>query len=244
MNFFNFEGAEPLKRMREILSPIKKTSLKIAPRGNNPITPNLKTKLRSNWIKLVKFWNSITKKRLTLGVVNSALTLSLIAGYNPITTVKAQEVVPIAPKTLEPEVQVEFSVVHMVNIPKELPKKTSEIKESNPKKVSKKVTYSTNLYPWGQCTFYVKSKRADIPNRMGNAHAWFNNAKIKGFKTGYEARVGAIVVTREGPYGHVAMVEELKNGQLLISEMNFKGLGVVSGRAIDLSSNLIIGYIY
>lgn len=246
MNFFNFEGADPLKRMRELVNSIKKKSSKIAPRGKTLSIAKLKTKLSNAWKQLVRSWNPITRKRLSLGVVNSALTLSLIASYNPITTVKAQEVVPITPKTPEPELQVEFSVIHMVNTPKETPKKTPEKpKKTTVKKLdTKKISTSINLYPWGQCTFYVKSKRPDIPNRMGNAHAWFNNAKIKGFNTGKEARVGAVLVTREGPYGHVAIVEGFKDGKLLISEMNFKGLGVVSQRTLDLNSNLIIGYIY
>ena len=53
---------------------------------------------------------------------------------------------------------------------------------------------------------------------------------------------GCIVVTNEGG-GHVAVVEEVVDGGILVSEQNYAGLYVVTERKIPFESELIEGYI-
>jgi len=53
---------------------------------------------------------------------------------------------------------------------------------------------------------------------------------------------GCIVVTNEGG-GHVAVVEEVVAGGILVSEQNYAGLYVVTERKIPFESELIEGYI-
>ncbi|PIP26317.1 MAG: hypothetical protein CO140_03100 [Candidatus Moranbacteria bacterium CG_4_9_14_3_um_filter_40_7] len=97
-------------------------------------------------------------------------------------------------------------------------------------------------FPYGYCTWYVSQKRY-IP-WGGNAGAWLYNAKSMGYATGKTPRPGAIMVSSESWWGHVAIVESVKGGQITISEMNFRGWGKRSTRTLSASSRVIKGFIY
>lgn len=91
-----------------------------------------------------------------------------------------------------------------------------------------------NTYVWGNCTWYVKNRRPDMPNQLGNGGQWVANAAARGYATGSTPRVGAVA---EVP-GHVMYVESINsNGTVNISEMNYNGgLGVVNYRTIAAGS--------
>ncbi len=97
-----------------------------------------------------------------------------------------------------------------------------------------------NTYSWGQCTWYAKNRRPDLPNMLGNGGSWRANAAARGIATGSTPRAGAIA---EIP-GHVMYVEKVNGtGTINISEMNYNGgVGVVNYRTISINS--ISGYIY
>ena len=110
--------------------------------------------------------------------------------------------------------------------------------------VSKPRTHSTpNRYVKGQCTWYAKKRRPDLPNGLGNANTWYVRAGVKGFSVGSKPRVGAVGTTTQGRYGHVVYVERVyRNGKIRISEMNFNGgVGVVHKRTVAASQ---FRYIY
>ncbi|HSX01696.1 MAG TPA: CHAP domain-containing protein [Candidatus Saccharimonadia bacterium] len=102
-------------------------------------------------------------------------------------------------------------------------------------------TYA-NSYAWGQCTWYVATRRP-IPTNWGNARNWLSHAQAAGWGTGSAPAVAAIAWTSEGYYGHVALVEDVdaENGQVLISEMNYTGLDRIDKRWAPISS---FKYIY
>ena len=95
-----------------------------------------------------------------------------------------------------------------------------------------------NGYAYGYCTWYVKNRRSDLPNDLGNAMTWASRAQGYGFATGSTPRVGAV-----GQAGnHVVYVEQvLGNGSIVISEMNNVGWNVVNTRTASASS---FTYIY
>lgn len=97
-----------------------------------------------------------------------------------------------------------------------------------------------NTYGWGQCTWYAKNRRPDLPNMLGNGGSWRYSAAARGIATGTTPQAGAIA---EIP-GHVMYVESVNgNGTINISEMNYGGgVGVVNYRTIAASS--VSGYIY
>jgi hypothetical protein len=99
-------------------------------------------------------------------------------------------------------------------------------------------------FSFGWCTWYVSTKRY-VP-WMGNAIEWFRNAAAMGFPEGQAPRVGAIMVTRESGWGHVAYVESVDaNGRgWTVSEMNYRGFGVVSTRHISTGQVPLVGFIY
>lgn len=107
--------------------------------------------------------------------------------------------------------------------------------------------FQGHIFPWGQCTWYVAQKKL-IP-WSGNANQWLAKARNYGYKIGKNPVKGAIVSLKESGwqarlYGHVAYVEEVRENEIVISEMNYKGKGVYSKRTIPINSKKIIGYIY
>lgn len=99
-----------------------------------------------------------------------------------------------------------------------------------------------NTYSYGYCTWYVKNRRPDIPNGLGNANMWLHNARAMGLPTGSEPRAGAVAQTSAGPLGHVAIVESVNgDGTVTISEMNYRGWNVVNQRTVAASN---FNYIY
>lgn len=86
-----------------------------------------------------------------------------------------------------------------------------------------------NTYTPGYCTWYAKNRRPDLPNNLGNADTWAARAAAQGIPTGYTPRAGAI-----GQQGmHVVYVERVNgDGTVLISEMNYRGLYIISTRTV------------
>ncbi len=95
-----------------------------------------------------------------------------------------------------------------------------------------------NSYYWGQCTWYVASKRP-VPNNWGNAISWYYNAQYAGYNTGRAPRAGAIGWEFKN---HVVYVESVNaDGTVNISEMNYGGRpGVLHYRTEPASSFLYI----
>lgn len=100
-----------------------------------------------------------------------------------------------------------------------------------------------NNYAAGNCTWYAKSRRPDLPNSMGNANMWYYSAAAQGFNVGLKAKVGAVATTTEGWAGHVAYVEKVsRDGSMVtISEMNYGGLYQMNTRTVPASD---FKYIY
>lgn len=96
-----------------------------------------------------------------------------------------------------------------------------------------------NGYTAGQCTYYVKNRRPDIPNNWGNADQWYYNAQAAGYSVGSQPVVGAIAAARGEM--HVAYVEGVSGDMVTISEMNYGGPWVMNTRTVP--SHLFL-YIY
>lgn len=102
--------------------------------------------------------------------------------------------------------------------------------------------YGSHRFPWGQCTWYVAQRRY-VP-WAGHAKQWIGNARAYGYSIGNSPKVGAIIVTRESWYGHVGYVESVGNGTVTFAESNYKGLGVITRRTLNVNDRRILGYIY
>lgn len=96
-----------------------------------------------------------------------------------------------------------------------------------------------NTYFKGYCTWYVKERRPDLPNRLGNGGQWVASAAAQGYATGSTPQVGAVAETS----GHVAYVEAVNaDGTITISDMNgAAGFGNVGSRNVPASQ---YNYIY
>lgn len=87
---------------------------------------------------------------------------------------------------------------------------------------------SGNTYTAGNCTWYAKSMRPDLPNNLGNANTWASRALAQGIPVGLVPRAGAV-----GQLGmHVVYVTGVNpDGTFNLSEMNRRGLYIVSTRS-------------
>lgn len=98
-----------------------------------------------------------------------------------------------------------------------------------------------NTYAWGNCTWYVASRRS-LPPFLGNARDWYYNAQYSGYSVGSTPAPGAIAWSGAGYYGHVAYVESVSGGMVTVSEMNYGGnFGRVTYRTTSASD---FRYIY
>jgi len=106
---------------------------------------------------------------------------------------------------------------------------------------SAQATAGPVVFPWGYCTWYVASRR--LVTWRGNAIDWWGNAM--GIRPeGYQPQVGAIQVSRDSWWGHVALVEQVNgNGSWVVSEMNFVAWGYVDRRTVWPGGTLV-GFIY
>jgi surface antigen len=114
--------------------------------------------------------------------------------------------------------------------------------------VSSRQMSGPNRYPWGQCTWYARSRGGAQLNGLGNAKDWFRNAQRRGLPSGYTPRVGATVVLQPGVHGtsylgHVGHVEKVYgNGSFLMSDMNWGGFGRVTYHVMQMGRG--ISFIY
>jgi surface antigen len=100
-----------------------------------------------------------------------------------------------------------------------------------------------NRFSFGYCTWYVYNRR-QVP-WLGNAWQWFGQAQSYGWSTGQTPRVGAIMVSFESSFGHVAYVEAVNaDGSYTVAEMNFVRWDVVDHRTIHPGGIPLIGFIY
>ncbi|ANQ63308.1 LysM peptidoglycan-binding domain-containing protein [Staphylococcus equorum] len=108
----------------------------------------------------------------------------------------------------------------------------------------------SNLYDWGQCTYHVFNKRAQIGKGIStywwNANSWDTGAAADGYTVDHKATVGSILQSDQGYYGHVAFVESVNsNGSITISEMNYGASpGIVTYRTIPASQVSSYKYIH
>lgn len=104
---------------------------------------------------------------------------------------------------------------------------------------------SSGAFPFGQCTYYVATKRQI--SWLGNAGEWYENARAAGRPVGKTAQAGAIMVSYEGiALGHVAYVERVNpDGSFVVSEMNWNGnWGRVTSRTVVPGTIYIVGFVY
>jgi surface antigen len=100
-------------------------------------------------------------------------------------------------------------------------------------------SYPGDYYAWGNCTWWVDMRRAQIgesiPNSWGNAATWASRAADNGYLVDHNPSYGSIMQISDVDHGlgHVAFVEGVDpDGTWHISEMNVLGLDVVDNKSM------------
>ena len=87
------------------------------------------------------------------------------------------------------------------------------------------------ITPWGysrECVSWAGWRRQQLGHPVyawGNANQWGSGARAAGFSVDSTPTVGAVAETTAGAYGHVAVVEAISGGNVIVSEMNYDGMG-------------------
>ncbi len=105
----------------------------------------------------------------------------------------------------------------------------------------KKRIVNYKVYGNGTCVPYARHKTGI--QLFGWAGTLLDRAEAAGYSVSDLPAIGGMVITDESN-GHVAVVEEVTNESIIVSEQNYKGLHIVSTREISLDSSKIKGYIH
>ena len=100
---------------------------------------------------------------------------------------------------------------------------------------------SVKYYGNGTCVPYARQRTG--VKLYGWAGSFLEKAEEKGYTVTEVPQIGCVMVTSEGG-GHVAVVEDITEEGILISEQNYEGLYIVSKRILDPEDESILGYIY
>lgn len=199
------ESAEDLQKLKPLL--ILEEKLK----KYNTLEEVNKWELQLSFVKNVDMQTPQQLKTLNQ-TLNS---LTLVKQPNPLKTKKPK---PIIVKAGKSNWQIKLE-------------RQREIERNREKQIEAiKTPEQCNSFPYGQCTWLLAEKRC-VPWR-GNAGTWAYQAQSYGYEIGYIPRVGAILVTQEGFYGHVSYVEIVNETSIVVSEMNYVGWGIVNYRTL------------
>ncbi len=144
------------------------------------------------------------------------------------------------PDVINPGEEIIIPAVDETLVERELPAVVQAVKVEKPStpsapsstvaSVTPKASSGGNGYVAGYCTWYVKSRRPDLPNSLGNAYAWISNAAAQGLSTGSAPRVGAAAQRNN----HVAYVEAINSdGTITISDMNYRARFATTTRVVN-----------
>lgn len=110
---------------------------------------------------------------------------------------------------------------------------------------------SSNMYPWGQCTWGVKELAPWAHTYWGNGGDWAASAAADGFTLGTVPTIGAIAVWTDpyGGYGHVAYVTAVESEtSIQVLEANIGGNPTIANyRGFfnpTTTSEGVVSYIY
>jgi surface antigen len=101
--------------------------------------------------------------------------------------------------------------------PVQTPQTTTKAQKPVKSSQNSSVSVNGNSYQPGQCVWYVKNLKPEIPNGWGNASNWLYAAQADGWATGTEPRVGAVGWTS----GHVVFITGVNSdGTVNYTDMN------------------------
>lgn len=90
-------------------------------------------------------------------------------------------------------------------------------------------------YTGGQCVDFVQYVKGENDGFIGNARDIKPNSDVP--------LIGQVVLTSESEWGHVALIDDIQDGDLILIESNYNGDGkVTKGRRLAINSPLIRGY--
>lgn len=106
-----------------------------------------------------------------------------------------------------------------------MPARAAFVKRTKDPGLNNATYNSGNPYPKQQCTWYAWGRYKELCGvnlpSWGDAISWYDSAKKAGYLTGTAPQLGAIACWKD--WNHVAVVEEIKNGNPVCSQANRTG---------------------
>ena len=94
------------------------------------------------------------------------------------------------------------------------------------------------------CVLYAREQVNNLPYGLFDIEDKERAVELAGTKDTSEAQVGDAVLTREGKYGHVAVITGFdEEGNAILDEANYKSGQVTQGRALSLDDSTVIGLV-
>lgn len=168
----------------------------------------------------------------TLGTIAKAHNVSLERLWSKNLAVKHPDKIKLSQTLKIPQNNEKLKKRPFPSLPSQMtPVAESANRGSSPSLTPTVVADGSNTYTPGYCTWGVKNWASWVPNGLGNADTWDDNAPSYGLGVGNKPVVGAVGVTKA--YMHVVLIVGVKGNQVHVKEMNYGGLYVTSYRWTD-----------
>lgn len=95
------------------------------------------------------------------------------------------------------------------------------------------IPYKPSIYC--NCKAFLEASGIILPKVGNNGVKAIKPTHTKPF-------IGAVVITMEGPLGHVAHVDDIVDNYLILNEANYVRCQQTKGRKLSIDSALILGY--
>ena len=92
------------------------------------------------------------------------------------------------------------------------------------------------------CVLYLRSTGSEMPYGLYTIQDKVNAVAKAGSRDMSKIKVGDVIATSEGDWGHVARVKAINGEKLILEEANYKPGKVTVGRTIDRNDRSILGY--
>jgi surface antigen len=217
----------------------------------DPLKPWMIIKIppTSGVIHIVKKWDTLWAIAVKYGIASTDITSFNQLNKDPVLRIGQELMIPWAQKKTQVTTTTSVTSAKQVPVPQKTPSTKPVLVDSTTGLKSSYAIIYTGKSRWfvaGNCTAYVAQNKT--VTWRGNAKMWIRNARAQWVPTGSKPIPGAIVqFSGRGysrAYGHVGIVADVKDGYIIVRDMNYRWLYEITVRKVSVDDPAIDGYIY